>query len=121
MELLVYTHIDDPLSQRLYKDLKGISNLCSTFYTQYEGFSDAVKKSLIGQTIIVFSVSSQEDILILQSLKEYVGGTRLILILPNREETLRKKGYSLYPRLIFFPDMQLDILKLVVPRIAGIC
>ncbi|MEE4357535.1 MAG: hypothetical protein V2I97_13810 [Desulfococcaceae bacterium] len=120
MELLVYANPDDPVCEHLYKDFKNIPGLCMTFCSPSEDFAEALKNSRSGRSMIIFSVSAEKDIRNLLSLKEYLWDVHLILILPNRDEKLRKMGYALYPRLILFPDMQADILKRVISGFSGI-
>jgi len=59
-----------------------------------------VKLKISDQVIIVFLISSVEDLDSLIANKERLFNSRYILILPNEEENLFSKAFLLYPRYL---------------------
>lgn len=56
------------------------------------------------KTIIITNVSDDNELESLVTIRDLLDGTRVILILPDRQTETIRKGLSLYPRFVTYSD-----------------
>jgi len=100
MEVIIYSNKDHPHKDTLLKKMSWASNLKYVLALDFKSLFRLVKLKVSDQVIIVFLISSVEDLDSLIANKESLFNSKYILILPNEEERLLSKAFLLYPRYL---------------------
>ncbi len=100
MEIIVYTQFDNVKKNELQSEIYNATNLGPIMVFNFKILFKLLKQKISEEVIIVFLISSVDELDFLISNKEKLFHSRFILILPNDEEDLTSKGLSLYPRYI---------------------
>jgi hypothetical protein len=100
MEIIVYTQFDNVKKNKLQSEIYNATNLGPIMVFDFKILFKLLKQKISEEVIIVFLISSVDELDFLISNKEKLFHSRFILILLNDEEDLTSKGLSLYPRYI---------------------
>ena len=98
MEIIIYTQINNAHKDKLLKEISQIINLTPVMVFDFEILFNFLKSKRSGQVVIVFLISEIEELEFLISNKVNLFNSRIILILPDRDDNFVSKGLSLYPR-----------------------
>ncbi len=100
MEVIIYTDIDAAQKDSLIKKTSRVSDLTPLIVCDFNSLLHLLKSKISGKVIIVFLISSMEELDRLVHYKSDIINTQYIIILPNQEEALTSKALSLYPRYL---------------------
>ncbi len=99
MEIILYANAantqKDRFEEKIIQVIKQTSDLVGDFDTLFETI-----KLKLSEHIIVFLISSVEELDFLNANKARLFNSRIILILPDQRDDLISKGLLLYPRYI---------------------
>jgi hypothetical protein len=84
-------------------------------YTSFEDFQNRLKRPLNGVSIAILAVGTETELARLETLRPYLEGARIILVLPEENETVLPGALDLYPSFIAYlhedPNILLDVLE----------
>ncbi len=98
MEIIIYTQKENPQRDNLIKRISQVLNLTYVMAFDFENLFLFVKSKLSDQVIIVFLISTVNELDFLISNRKHLFNSRYILILSSEEESMVSKALSLYPR-----------------------
>jgi hypothetical protein len=81
-----------------------------------ESFSKALSKPWFESRIAVLYPATGDDLTALLSIRDLLEGTRIVLILPDRNEETVKKGLKLYPRFYSYADGDFSVVAAVLDK-----
>ena len=118
METIIYTQSENRQSQKLQNEILRTSSVQPVMVNDFEGLFKSLWHRISGEVIIVFLVSSENELDLLISNREKLLNSRYILILPSGADDLISKGLSLYPRYLSstsdgFMDVAAVVRKLI--------
>lgn len=73
-------------------------------FTKFEDFSARIRRLPIEIDVAVLLVQNDHHLTTLLSLEDYLDSIRIILVLPELESDMIRKGHLLRPRYIAFSD-----------------
>ena len=79
-------------------------------------FSTTLRRTRYGRAIAIIFASSREELLEIHALGDLLCKTRLILILPELENSMVTIGHSLFPRFLTCVDKSPQEIVAVVER-----
>jgi hypothetical protein len=104
MRLIVYTNPRDDSASLLQDEISKWPFLQAEFIHNHDNLIRSLRSHMVSQSVVVFQAADQTDFLFLDSIRNLLFDAKLILILPDREKDTIKKGFSLYPRYMAYPD-----------------
>lgn len=100
MEIIIYSHGDNPQKDKLLKEVSQVSNLTYVMASDFKSLFSLVKSKISDQVVIVFLISLDKELEFLISNRMHLFNSRYIIILPNEEERIISIGFSLSPRYL---------------------
>lgn len=100
MEIILYTHVDNTQKDKLIKKISRFTNLTPVMVFDFKSLLNIIKRRISAQIIIIFLISSHEELDDLIVNKSCLFNTRSIIILPDNREMLSSKALSLHPKYI---------------------
>lgn len=105
MNLLFYASTTHDATKRLKKVIETVvpgenREVCRDI----RGLSQRLREPAEEQRIVVLSVSNQQDLSSLQSIRNLLSDDPIIVILPDREADTITMGHSLHPRFLTYLD-----------------
>ena len=95
-------------------------NLSPTFVLEHERFVALLKENTIDWQVIVFFVFDQKDLELGLSLRRYVTGSRVIMVLSDWSRETVKMGLSVSPSLITNANGDFSDVIAVLEKITSI-
>ncbi|CCK82275.1 hypothetical protein [Desulfobacula toluolica] len=102
MDIIIYSDAGNTQKDKLEKEIYHVCNIMPVMVFDFKSFFNVIKSRLYGQYIVVFLIKSAEELEFLYSNKQKLFSSQYILILPNEDKQLIKKGLLLYPRYLAF-------------------
>ena len=121
MEVLVFASPKDPAKERFFHRISKVPELCPKFVLNHEHFLKCLKEHNVRWRVIVFFVFEQEDLALALSIKEYLIGTRVIMVLPDWNGETVKMGLSLSPSLMTNANGDFSDVVAVLEKISTLC
>jgi hypothetical protein len=103
METVIYTHADNALKDTLLNEVAQVVQAPAMVFN-FETLFNWLKSKITDQVVIVFYISSAEELKYLHSHKGRLFNTRYIIILSSRSETSISNALALYPRYLAYED-----------------
>ena len=110
MKILLFNPMLPKLNREVIKKLSDRIDCKIIVISDYENFSDTLRGSLSGETIIVFSVYDENDLRFLESIKDFLLDVKLLINEMTDQDLFRCRVYKLYPRLCLNMDSTLALL-----------
>jgi hypothetical protein len=104
MDTIIYTKIENTKKEMLLKEVSKTSNIAPAMVFDFKGLFNLLRSKISGYVIIIFLISSMEELEYLDSKRDYLSTTRYIIILPDGEKKLVSKALSLYPRYLAYAN-----------------
>ncbi len=119
MTLLVYTPLANAASKQLLNVIVNYVQGETTEIIKTPGnLSNRLRSNIkINETIVVLLITSKKELSFAHSLRNFLEGTKLILILPDRESQTISKGHKLYPRYVSYTDSDFSDVSAVLNKI----
>ena len=117
MAILFYLPEKKEAGARLYKIVKNVLagkeiKLCKTI----KDMTKCLHQKIAHFRIAVLYLETRRDILDVQSLSEYLGDVKLILVLPDGDPLTISQAHLLRPRFITYKDDPFDDLGTVLAK-----
>ena len=116
MEIIIYSQIDNPQKDKLLREISQVKSLTHVMAFDFKDLFRLVKSKISDQVIIVFLISSAEELEFLISHKDRLFNSRYILILLNEEESIISKGFSLFPKYLTNADYEFTDVAAVLDK-----
>jgi hypothetical protein len=105
MRLLLYTPVSEACNdqlQRLIGELIPLNDV--EVYRSIETLSSRLRQCAHDLSIAVLHAARREDLSDILSIRDLLRDMRIILILPDRDESTVAKGHTLRPRFLSYTD-----------------
>ncbi len=119
MKILLFNPMLPKLNREVIKKLSGRIDCKIIEISDYEHFSDTLRGSLSGDTIVVFSVYDENDLCFLESIKDFLLDVKLLINEMTDQDIFSRRVYKLYPRLSLNMDSTLA-LRVIPDAVLGI-
>ncbi len=86
------------------------------FYQTIGSFSQKLRRPQGELSIAVLLAGTRDDLLDILSVKNLLERTRIIIILPDRNEDTISKGHTLFPRFLTYADCDFNWIKTVLEK-----
>jgi hypothetical protein len=97
MEVLVFANPMDVSKERFFQKISKVPAFSPKFVLEHGRFRSLLMQKAMDWAVIVFFAYDQDDLSMALSLKEYMAGTRIIIVLHNINATTVKQGLSISP------------------------
>lgn len=97
MEVLVFANPRDVSKERFFQKISKVPTFSPKFVLEHGRFKSLLKQSVLDWAVIVFFAYDQDDLTMALSLKKYLTGTRVIMVLNKIDATTVKQGLSISP------------------------
>lgn len=120
MEVLVFANPKDVSKERFFQIISKASALSPKFVFEHGRFKSHIMKKTLDRRAIVFFAYDQDDLTLAISLKEYMAGARLILILHTVNTMTVKQGLSISPCFIAYAESDFSDIVSILKKISTI-
>lgn len=97
MEVIIYSHADNCQKDILLKQISQTVQPKPIVLYSFKGLFQLLKSKVSGAAIIVFLITSENEVDTLISCRSHLFNTKYIIILPSDKEPLTSKALSLHP------------------------
>ncbi|MGD9368365.1 MAG: hypothetical protein PVH87_21880 [Desulfobacteraceae bacterium] len=97
MDVLVFANPVDVSKERFFQKISKVPALSPKFVLEHGRFKSLLMQRALGRRVIVFFAYDQDDLTMALSLKEYLAGTRVIMVLHKVDAETVKQGLSISP------------------------
>ena len=104
MEIVLYTDIDNSQKENLIKEIYRGAGLSPIMTFDFESLFNFIKLKRRGRVVILFLISSTEELAQLNAFRTHLTRLRFILILTGDAENLIEEGFNLYPRYLAYTN-----------------
>lgn len=118
MEVLVYANPDDPAKERFFHAVSKVPALCPKFVLERGRFKSLLMQKALDPGVVVYFAYDQKDLSMALSLKEYLNGTRVIMVLHTIDAKTVKQGLSISPCFITYANTDFSDLIAVLEKIS---
>ena len=118
MEFIVFANPDDPSKERFLHQLSKVPALCPKFVLEHDRFKSLLMQKASDCSVIVFFTYDQNDLAMALSLKEYLTGTRVIMVLHKIDAKTVKQGLSISPCFITYAKSDFSDVIAVLEKIS---
>jgi len=102
MEIILYAHAANTQKDRLQKKIVQATGQAPDLVCDFDSLFKTIKLKISEHVIIIFLITSVEELDFLNSNAARLFNSRLILILPDEKDSSISKGLHLYPRYIAY-------------------
>ena len=120
MKILIYANPESDQAFRQIHILRKTIPYPAQVVTSHEAFEQALTRCLSGETIIVFFVSNDADLIFLESMQEKFLDTKLLLSIFDDEPQRVVRAYRLHPRLLVSFDEGPTLLCMTLSGIVAV-
>ena len=117
MEIIVYTQFDKHKNEILQNEIYQSINSRPTMVSNFKQLAKILQQKISGDVLIVFFISSIDELDYLTLNNGLLFNNRFIFILLNGNQVMVSKGLSLYPRYIAHMNHNFKDISAVVKRI----
>lgn len=100
MEIIIYSHPDNSQKDVLLKRISHHTHPLPVMVFDFDGLFRLLKSRLSGQYIVVFLISSDDELKRLGSRRSSLFNTHFIIVVPDSDDLLASKAISLQPRYL---------------------
>ncbi len=118
--IIVYTNSESAQSDLLVRAVSQASNLSVKNARSHETLKTHIERVPTSEIAIVYAVYDKHDLLFIQSLRESVKNSKLILVLPDNDERTYSEGLLANPSFITCAYNNFGDVSAVVKKIANI-
>jgi hypothetical protein len=105
MRLLLYTPVSGGFGGQLQREIEELIPLNDVeVYRSIENLSNRLRQCAHDLSIAVLHAARREDLSDILSIRDLLRDVRIILILPDRDESTVAKGHTLRPRFLSYSD-----------------
>ena len=105
MCLLLYTPVSGEFGEQLQQEIKElISHYEVEVYRNLQSLSHRLRQRADDLLIAVLHAARREDLSDILSIRDLLRDIRIILVLPDRDESTIAKGHTLRPRFLSYSD-----------------
>ena len=117
MEILFYESVGNGRVEQIHKII-GSSNLgCKLeVYQTIDSLSYRLSQPTDNPTVAILCADRKKDLSEILLIKDLLNSTRVILVLPDREEDTVAKGHSLRPRFLTYADSDFKEIVAVLSK-----
>ena len=117
MELLYYSSKNKGQGERVQRIIAGlVPQEHLKIYRTMESLSLRLRQFRGDLFLAVILLKNRNELLDILSIRDLLDGIRIILILPDRENTTIAKGYKLYPRFVSYADSDFTDVAAVLEK-----
>ncbi len=117
MNLIVYTPMNDRSSDRLMSRAVALAKVeCKKIFHSFKQFKEKIRRQRFDATIIILNITSNDEMSSAFSIKDYLMGRQLILILPDSNYETVSKGHQLCPRYVTYVNSDFSDVCAVVDK-----
>ena len=102
MDVVIYTDPDNPEKDILLKQVSPMIPTAPVMVFSIKGLFQLLKYRVSGEIIVVFLISSEDELDTLARDRPNLFNTRHIIILPGHRDTMVSKALALEPRYLEF-------------------
>jgi predicted nucleotidyltransferase len=119
MNVVLYANgLDAAAGQRLKNIIKSkVLHQSLEIFGNIDSFAKRIRQFPRSIDVVVLFAQSNEQLLDLISLKDYLEDVRIILILPDRESETISVGHKLFPKYLSYADGDLTDVAAVLEKI----
>lgn len=118
MEVLVFTNPKDVSKKRFFQKISKVTALSPEFVLEHGRFKSLLLQKTFHWRAIVFFAYNEEDLSVAISLKEYLAGTRVIMVLHKVDAKTVKQGLSLSPCFMAYAKSDFSDIVAVLKKIS---
>jgi len=117
MSVIVYNSSGNNSAKKLQRffEIEGLTGSIEKYRT-IEELSCRLSRTEYGQDIAVIFINGMQEFHRMLSIKKFLNGMRIILILPDRSAEIVAAGYKLYPRFIGYSDGDFNDVMIVLRK-----
>jgi hypothetical protein len=121
MRLLLYTPVSGGFGEELQREIEEIIPLNDVeVYRSIENLSNRLRQRAQDLPIAVLHAARREDLSDILSIRDLLCDVRIILVLPDRDESTIAKGHTLRPRFLSYTDSDLtDVFSVLKKCLAS--
>lgn len=102
MEVLVYANPVDISKERFFGQISKVPALSPKFVLERDRFKSLIMQNALARKAVVFFAHDQDDLAALLSVKQFLAGSRVILVLHTIDATTVQQGMLLSPCIITY-------------------
>jgi hypothetical protein len=118
MDILVFTNPKDVSKERFFQKISKVPALSPKFVLEHGRFKSLLMQHAVTCRVIVFFAYDQDDLTWALSLKEYLAGTRVIMVLHKIDAKTVKQGLSLSPCFMTYVKSDFSDIIAVLKKIS---
>ena len=112
MTILYYTSKNSEISIRLLRVIEALATKGQIeTYQSVPSFSLRLREPSLFKDIAILLTDTKDDLLEILSIKDFLDGIRVILILPDRSTDTVSSAYTLFPRFLSYGDSSLLMIE----------
>jgi len=118
MRLLLYTPVSGGFGEQLQKEIGELIPINDVeVYRSIENLSQRLRQRAHDLSIALLHAARKQDLTDILSIRDLLRDVRIILVLPDRDESTIAKGHTLRPRFLSYTDSKKMSCKLHYKRI----
>lgn len=118
MKFILYANPQDPIASALRHQIETLLEPAAAFLDRHAEVEQHLRQNGASRpAALFFSATGREDLIFLRSVIEHCWHLRLVVILPERNETLVRMAFDLSPRLVFYAHWDLSLIPLIMKKI----
>jgi hypothetical protein len=118
MDVLVFANPVDASKERFFEKISKVPALSPKFVLEHGRFKTLLKQRALEWRVIVFFVYDQDDLTMALSLKEYLAGRRVIMVLHKVDAETVKQGLSISPCFMTYANSDFSDIVAVLEKIS---
>ena len=118
MEVLVYANPIDVSKEHFFQQISKVPSISPKFVLERDHFKSLVMQKVVERRALVFFAYDQDDLNAAVSVKEYMAGTRVILILHKINAATVNQGLSISPCIITYAKRDFSDIVAVLEKFA---
>jgi hypothetical protein len=121
MRLLLYTPVSGGFGGQLQREIEELIPLNDVeVYRSIENLSNRLRQRAHDLPIAVLHAARRKDLSDILSIRDLLRDVRIILVLPDRDESTIAKGHTLRPRFLSYTDSDLtDVFSVLKKCLAS--
>lgn len=120
MELLVFVNPKDVSKERFFQKISKVPTLSPMFVQEHRRFKSLLMQKALDRRVILFFSYDQDDLAMVLSLKEYLSGSKLVMVLPEMDAKTVKQCLSISPSYMTYAQSDFSDIIAVLEKIAMI-
>jgi hypothetical protein len=120
MEVLVFANPMDVSKERFFKKITKTPDFSPKFVLEHSRLKSLLMQRSLAWKVIVFFAYDQEDLTMALSLKKYLNGTRVVMVLGKLNATTVQQGLSLNPCFMTSAQSDFSDIMAVLKKISSL-